>query len=111
VESVGKKLSLHSLALPCLFKTHLSFFPFFLSLGSFLSFSFLFSYPLFRVLWICHCGNWAKVELLLSRPETQVNRGEICTPLNLAVEKGHANVVKMLLRHPKTDFNATKTGV
>jgi ankyrin repeat protein len=50
-----------------------------------------------------------KVELLLSRPETQVNRGEMCTPLNFAVERGHAEVVKLLLRHSKIEVNPANT--
>jgi ankyrin repeat protein len=49
-----------------------------------------------------HCN---MVKLLLSRPEAQVNRGEVCTPLLLAAEKGRVGVVEILLGHSAIDIH------
>lgn len=52
-------------------------------------------------------GHEKVVELLLSQPFVQVNKG---TPLTLAVKAGHIEVVELLLSHKKTDINSIRSG-
>jgi hypothetical protein len=49
----------------------------------------------------------AVVDLLLARPEIQVNRGDI-SPLYIAAANGHLDIVNKLLAHPQIDVSQAR---
>lgn len=58
----------------------------------------------------CENGHKRVVELLLTRPDIDINKGDSCySPIFIACEKGHDQIVDLLFENPKINFEIDRT--